>query len=146
MSEIGDFTEVAKLRDALEDMVFQFGYRGVRDNKPIIHTAGLSALELAFDVLGWDDPHFIEEKGNTCEVEGCAKDICCGTPAWDGLYLCLCHEHSKDLEDNKPENTNTSFVYGINSRAAIKEAIIHKDNLNKSYPLREYKIQDIRRI
>jgi hypothetical protein len=45
-----------QLTDALKDMVWQFAYRGVKSGKENIHTGGLSALELAFDVLGWVDP------------------------------------------------------------------------------------------
>lgn len=52
-----------QLRDALEDMAFQFGYRGVKNGRPNIHTGGLSALESAFEALGWDDPHYLLEEG-----------------------------------------------------------------------------------
>jgi len=47
-----------KLRDALEDMCHQFGYEVGQTG---ITTGGLSALEHAFDVLGWDDPHIPSE-------------------------------------------------------------------------------------
>ena len=38
-----------ELREALEGMVWQFGYRGVKSGRPIIWTGGLSALEEAFE-------------------------------------------------------------------------------------------------
>ena len=83
-----------KYKEALEEMVWQFGYRGVKNNKPVIHTGGLSALESAFSVLGWDDTHYLPEEGYTCEVVGCMEEDTAGTH-WgnSGLYLRLCHEH-----------------------------------------------------
>jgi len=50
------------MKEALEDMIFQFGYRSVVNGKPVIFTGGLSALESAFEALGWDDPHYIPEE------------------------------------------------------------------------------------
>lgn len=47
---------VAKLRDALLDMTYQFAYEGTKGGKDVYHTGGLSALEHAFDILGWADP------------------------------------------------------------------------------------------
>lgn len=91
------------LRDALESMVWQFGYRGVKNNKPIIWTGGLSALDEAFEVLGWEDPHYLPEKGCTCEVEGCMEPDTCGTH-WekgDDLYLRLCSKHYQDTYSGK---------------------------------------------
>ncbi len=83
-----------RYKEALEDMVWQFGYRGVRDNKPIIYTGGLSALEGAFGALGWDDPRYLPEEGFTCEVVGCMEDDTAGTHWGDSkLYLRLCSEH-----------------------------------------------------
>lgn len=85
---------IKQLRDALEDMVFQFGYRGVKNKKPIIWTGGLSALEEAFEVLGWEDPHYLPEEGYTCEVVGCMEAGTCGTHWGDSkLYLRLCSKH-----------------------------------------------------
>jgi len=44
------------LREALEDMVYQFAYSRTQDGEVIISTGGLSALEDAFETLGWPDP------------------------------------------------------------------------------------------
>jgi hypothetical protein len=83
-----------KYKEALEDMVFQFGYCGVKNGKPVIHTAGLSALESAFEALGWNDPHYLPEEGYTCEVIGCMEADTCGTHWGDSkLYLRLCPKH-----------------------------------------------------
>jgi hypothetical protein len=80
------------MEEALINMVFQFGYRGVVDNKPCITTGGLSALEEAFEALGWDDPHIITEEGNTCEIKGCMDETTSGQ-TWEDMYLRLCHKH-----------------------------------------------------
>lgn len=85
-------------KDALESMVWQFGYQGVKDGKPMFATGGLSALEEAFSALGWDDPHFISEEGATCEVDGCMHPIASGQP-WGYLYLSLCSVHSAMKRD-----------------------------------------------
>ena len=89
-----------EVRSALESMVQQFGHRGVTNGKPIIWTGGLSALEEAFDALGWDDPRYLPEEGNTCEIEGCVEPFTSGW-VWEGLYLQLCSGHSRDSFDGK---------------------------------------------
>ena len=53
--------EIKRLRSALSDMCWQFAYRGHRGNKETLWTGGLSALEHAFSVLGWDDPVLCDE-------------------------------------------------------------------------------------
>ena len=80
------------MKEALEDMVYQFGYRIVVDNKPAITTGGLSALEEAFDALGWDDPHILPEEGFSCDIVGCMKEPSSGQ-TWGDIYLRLCREH-----------------------------------------------------
>jgi hypothetical protein len=92
--------KVEELKAALEDMVFQFGYRGVRDNRPMIWTGGLSALEEVFITLGWNDPHYLPDEC-CCEVEGCYEPDTSGLH-WEGLYLRLCNKHTKQSLDNKP--------------------------------------------
>jgi len=84
------------LKESLKDMVWQFGYKNVKDGKPVIHTAGLSALESAFEALGWDDPKYLPEEGSTCEIQGCFETIALGTYWGDGLYLHLCSKHHGD--------------------------------------------------
>jgi len=87
-------TNTEKAREALESMVWQFGHRGVKNGKPVIHTGGLSALEEAFETLGWKDPHYLPEEGYTCAVVGCMEADTAGTH-WSGskLYLRLCSKH-----------------------------------------------------
>ena len=89
---------------ALEAMVGQFGYRGVKHGKPMIWTGGLSALEEAFEALGWEDPHYLPEEGYTCEIEGCMEPDTCGTH-WsegDDLYLRICSKHHCESCSGKP--------------------------------------------
>lgn len=85
-----------ELREVVNDLVWQFGYRVVNKGRPSITSGGLSALEDAFDTLGWDDPHFLDEdeqKGATCEIAGCVEFRVAGA-RWDGLYVGLCSSHS----------------------------------------------------
>lgn len=85
------------MKEALEDMVWQFAYHGQNEGKPFLYTGGLSALESAFSVLGWDDPHYIEDtNGSCCDVEGCGGQIVCGGSHWrESGYWCICARHSE---------------------------------------------------
>lgn len=85
---------VPELTDALEGMVWQFGYRSTRGRNLRISTGGLSALEYAFRMLGWKDPHNITTLV-TCDVAGCYQNTSSAGP-WpdDGPYVHLCPYHS----------------------------------------------------
>lgn len=89
-----------KYKEALEGMVWQFAYRGVKDNKPILWTGCQSALEHAFRVLDYPDPKFIDDiDGSICDVEGCPEWVETQGTNWGNEgYWCLCanHSHSKD--------------------------------------------------
>ena len=79
---------------ALADMVYQFGYDAVKDGQPAIGTGGLSALEGAFEVLGWDDPYVIPEPV-WCDAPvepRCPNRTTSGTPTPEG-YKRFCPEH-----------------------------------------------------
>jgi len=86
----------ATLLDALEAMVRQFAYWA--DGKGgSLWTGGLSALENAFDLLGWDDPHPVPDMA--CDEPGCSKK---GMYGWstrpggtgmNGGYRRTCYEH-----------------------------------------------------
>ena len=45
-----------ELREALAEMIWQFGYRSTYEGREVLHTGGLSALESAFGALGLSDP------------------------------------------------------------------------------------------
>lgn len=78
-----------KLRAALEDMVNQFAYWSESD-PPGQVTGGLSALEEAFAVLGYDEPHPAEHL--RCDEPDCRQQSSAGTPTLTG-YRRTCHEH-----------------------------------------------------
>ena len=80
-----------RAEDALEDMCFQFAYTVETREGPALGTGGLSALEYAFRVLGWDDPHYIPE--SVCQWEGCLKRATCGIPTKTKGYLRVCETH-----------------------------------------------------
>lgn len=84
------------LRDALESMVYQFGNPTVKDDQPAIGTGGLSALEEAFEALGWDDPHIIEHPVwcDALRNDGtrCPQQVTSGVGTPDG-YKHYCSTH-----------------------------------------------------
>lgn len=87
------------LREALKDMVEQFAYRDEGTLGPVYNTGGLSALEQAFQVLGWEDPHPVPERA--CEMDGCMKWGDCVGPKPDGTgFGFLCYPHFS--EGQKP--------------------------------------------
>jgi len=76
------------LKEALAGMCYQFAYRGkTKEGRLTIWTGGLSALELAFQELGWEDPHPYPE--GECQNEGCYNEATCGKPTPEG-YKFLC--------------------------------------------------------
>ncbi len=89
-----DVSAEARQREALENMVWQFAYCGSCDNRLVLHTGGLSALEEAFDALGWPDPKSCPER--ECEAPDCHKEATTGTPTSDG-YKRLCGDHFREL-------------------------------------------------
>jgi hypothetical protein len=80
-------------RDVLEDMVWQFGYRGQRGGRLMICTGGLSVLEDAFSELGWTDPHLTPEL--ECAAFGCFAEATCGVPTLEG-YKRFCGRHYRE--------------------------------------------------
>ena len=80
--------EIEQLIAALEDVCYQFG--GWNDTKGGLTTSSLSALEFAFEVLGWDEPHPVPPM--QCDEPGCKKQSVCGWPSPKG-YRRTCSEH-----------------------------------------------------
>jgi hypothetical protein len=75
------------LREVIESLVLQFAY----DAQGRLTTGGLSALEEAFDSLGWDDPHQLP-KELLCDEPDCGERSTCGFPTDKG-YRRTCGEH-----------------------------------------------------
>lgn len=82
-------------REALEDMVIQFGSRGHKEGRLVLSAGGLGSLEYAFRVLGWSDPKPIPEY--ECQLDGCYEEASCGVPTDDG-YKWLCSKHYREVK------------------------------------------------
>jgi len=85
-------TEKDAARETVLDMTTQFAYECDMKKGAALTAGGLSALEGAFSLLGWDDPHMTPER--ECQHKGCHKHAHCGMTTPDG-YKWLCSEHAK---------------------------------------------------
>ena len=82
--------EIEKLQYAVKDLVLQFGYKSGGH----VGTGGLSVLEDAFEILGWNDPHPLP-KEMLCDEPGCGEASTCGWPVKDSnIYRRTCYTHS----------------------------------------------------
>ena len=88
-------------KEALEGMVWQFGFRDTVNDRLAITNGGLSALEEAFDALGWNNPHYVNDSSMECEIEGCHE---WRSPqiVWDDVYVLICSKHFADYCAKKP--------------------------------------------
>ena len=86
--------EPEEIKGFAEDVAYQFGYYFPIKDILCISTGGLSTLELAFRILGWNDPHPVPEC--ECEVPGCHEHATCGTPTKNG-YKRVCGKHFAEL-------------------------------------------------
>ena len=92
--------EPEEIKGFAEDVAYQFGYYFPIKDILYISTGGLSTLEWAFRILGWNDPHPVPEC--ECEVPGCHEHANCGTPTKDG-YKRLCGKHFAELAREEAE-------------------------------------------
>jgi hypothetical protein len=118
---------IAVLTEALEGCAWQFGHRTTIDGKPVLTAAGLSDLEIAFSVLGWDDPHPLPEAdvaSQTCDIAGCDRWIS-GSWHWDGVYVRLCSEHMTEERQGVARRQ-------LKPHAAAREA--SRDPVTKTLP------------
>ena len=92
--------EPEEIKGFAEDVAYQFGY--YFPIKDILHisTGGLSTLEWAFRILGWNDPHPVPEC--ECEVHGCHEYANCGIQTKDG-YKRVCGKHFAELYRDEAE-------------------------------------------
>ena len=93
-----DAVEVADMKEFAEDVVYQFGYYGQSGGRLCITHGGLSTLEWAFDILGWENPHPVPEF--ECEIDGCHEHATCGVPTADG-YKRMCSKHCLGVRANE---------------------------------------------
>ena len=92
--------EPEEIKEFAEDIAYQFGYYFPIKDILYISTGGLSTLERAFWILGWNDPHPVPEC--ECEFPGCHKHATCGTPTKDG-YKRVCGKHFAELTREEAE-------------------------------------------
>ena len=92
--------EPEEIKGFAEDVAYQFGYYFPIKDILYISTGGLSTLERAFDILGWNDPHPVPEC--ECEFPGCHEHATCGTPTKDG-YKRVCGKHFAELYRDEAE-------------------------------------------
>ena len=92
--------EPEEIKGFAEDVAYQFGYYFPIKDMLYISTGGLSTLERAFDILGWNDPHPVPEC--ECEFPGCHEHATCGTPTKDG-YKRVCGKHFAELTREEAE-------------------------------------------
>ena len=88
-----DAVEVDEVREFARDVAYQFGYYCQNRGRLHITHGGLSTLEWAFDILGWDNPHPVPEC--ECEIDGCHEHATCGSPTADG-YKRMCGMHMRE--------------------------------------------------
>ena len=92
--------EPEEIKGFAKDVAYQFGYYFPIKDMLYISTGGLSTLERAFDILGWNDPHPVPEC--ECEFPGCHEHATCGTPTKDG-YKRVCGKHFVELYRDEAE-------------------------------------------
>lgn len=78
------------LKEFAEDVVYQFGYKINYDGRLHLTAGGLSTLEWAFNILGWEDPKPFPE--GECEMDCCHEYATCGINTPDG-YKRVCGKH-----------------------------------------------------
>lgn len=93
-----DAVEVADIKAFAKDVVYQFGYYCQNKGRLHITHGGLSTLEWAFDILGWENPHPAPDC--ECEIKGCHEHATCGTPTADG-YKRVCGKHFAKMDGER---------------------------------------------
>lgn len=102
--------DAERLKDALEDMVGQYAHHTVVNGRRAYTTGGMSALEHAFEALGWDEPHYTDD--GECEIDGCNEWATCVAGYPRSLarptreqskigfgFLCSAHYHKWNCKD-----------------------------------------------
>lgn len=81
---------MADIREFAKDVAHQFGYHTQHNGRLALTHGGLSTLEWAFQILGWESPH--PDPENECQYGGCHHYASCGTLTKDG-YKRVCGHH-----------------------------------------------------
>lgn len=100
VSEANDYQQKLTEEDMREfaaDVAHQFGYHTQHNGRLALSHGGLSTLEWAFEILGWENPH--PDPENECQYEGCHHYASCGTPTKDG-YKRVCGHHFAVIQAN----------------------------------------------
>ena len=98
-----DVAPVSDLKEFAEDVLYQFGYKINCNGGLHITAGGLSTLEWAFSILGWEDPYPFPE--GECEWDGCHEYATCGTPTQDG-YKRVCGKHYEHIRASEEAERN----------------------------------------
>lgn len=85
------------MREFAADVARQFGYHTQHNGRLALSHGGLSTLEWAFDILGWENPH--PDPENECQYEGCHHYASCGITTKDG-YKRVCGNHLAVIQAN----------------------------------------------
>lgn len=93
-----DGADAERLGEFAEEVIRQFAYRIKTNGRCAFTAGGLSVLEEAFDIVGWDDPHLCPEF--ECEEDGCHEWATGGMPTPDG-YKWLCSQCRKKYESKE---------------------------------------------
>ena len=93
-----DAVEADDMREFAKDVAYQFGYYCNNGVQLCLSHGGLSTLEWAFDILGWENLHPVPEC--ECEIDGCHEHATCGVPTKDG-YKWMCGNHCRERKDNE---------------------------------------------
>ena len=93
-----DAVEVDDMREFAKDVAYQFGYYCQNGGRLHITHGGLSTLEWAFDILGWENPHPVPEC--ECEIDGCHEHATCGASTDDG-YKRMCGMHFREMRKER---------------------------------------------
>jgi hypothetical protein len=92
--------------EVLQDMCYQLAF--TLDSPPRLTTGGLSELEDAFRLLGWDDPHPLPWR--QCQHEECQRTATYAKLTPDS-YRRLCGEHSMELFGSDTEEIPNPFAW-----------------------------------
>jgi len=88
--------------DVILALMYAFAERGMKKGMPTLATGGDPALQRAFEVLEWQDPHWVNHDGPLiCEIADCYQ-WGVGPAKWGKAQLMLCETHSLEAYLRRP--------------------------------------------